>query len=405
MYDINKIRKDFPILQTSVYGKPLVYLDSGATAQKPLVVTETISRIHNHLNANVHRGVHYLSEQCTEEYEAARETIRAFINAPSTKEIVFTASTTAAINLVASSFGDAFVSEGDEIITTEMEHHSNLVPWQMLCKRKKATLKVVPFDDEGNLDLSRLAKLLSSKTKLLAVTHVSNTLGTVNPIKQIVALAHQHNVPVLVDGAQGIVHSHTDVQEMDCDFYAFSGHKLYGPTGIGVLYAKEKWLEAMPPYQYGGEMVATVSIDKATFAELPLKFEAGTPNYIGAIGLASAIAYIQGLGLANIQQHEQRILALATAQAAQVDGMTVYGKAKHKAGILSFLLDGVHHYDAGMILDKMGIAVRTGQLCTEPLLHGLGISGVVRASFALYTSEEDIEALFKGITKVKMMFS
>ncbi len=404
MLDIQKIRADFPILSTTVYGKPLVYFDNGATAQKPKVVIDTINRLHTQQNANIHRGVHYMSEACTAEYENARQSVTSFINAGSTREIVFTAGTTSAINLVASSFGDEFVKEGDEIIVTMMEHHSNFVPWQMLCRRKNAHLKVVELNGYGELDIERLKGFISKKTRLIAAAQTSNVLGTINPIADIVKMAHAHDIPVLIDGAQSIVHSKVDVQALDCDFFVFSGHKLYGPTGIGVLYAKEKWLEAMPPYQYGGDMVRTVTVENTTFAELPLKFEAGTSNYIGAIGLGAAIGYLEGLGMENIRQHEHELLLLADKQAGETEGMTVYGRAKNKAGILSFLLDGVHHYDTGMILDKMGIAVRTGHLCAEPLMTYLGITGLVRASFGLYNTKEEVEILFEGIRKVKQMF-
>ena len=404
MFDIQKIRSDFPILSATVYGKPLVYFDSGATAQKPQVVIDTVNRLHTQQNANIHRGVHYMSEACTAEYENARQSVASFINAKSTREIVFTAGTTAAVNLVASSFGDELVKEGDEIIATMMEHHSNFVPWQMLCRRKNARFRVVEFDENGNLNVEQLKGFINEKTRLIAVSHTSNALGTVNPISEIAKMAHANDIPVLVDGAQSIVHSKIDVQALDCDFFAFSGHKLYGPTGTGVLYAKEKWLDAMPPYQYGGDMVDTVTVENTTFAELPLKFEAGTSNYIGAIGLGAAIGYLEGLGMENIQRYEQELLSLAHKLADKTDGMTVYGKAKNKAGILSFLLDGVHHYDTGMILDKMGIAVRTGHLCAEPLMTHLGITGLVRASFGLYNTKEEVEVLFEGIRKVQQMF-
>lgn len=405
MFDIQKIRSDFPVLSTTVHGKPLVYLDNGATAQKPQVVIDTVNRVHSVQNANIHRGVHYLSETCTAEYEDARQSVASFINAGSIREVVFTAGTTSAINLVASSFGDEFVKEGDEIVVSLMEHHSNFVPWQMLCKRKNARLRVVEFNSNGELDLEQLKSFIGEKTRLIAISQASNVLGTVNPVADIVKLAHARNIPVLVDGAQSIVHGKVDVQELDCDFFVFSGHKLYGPTGIGVLYAKEKWLEAMPPYQYGGDMVDTVTIENTTFADLPLKFEAGTANYVGAIGLGAAIGYLKGLGMENIQQHEHELLLFAHELAEKTDGMTVYGKAKSKVGILSFLLNGVHHYDTGMILDKMGIAVRTGHLCAEPLVTHLGISGLVRASFGLYNTKEEVEVLFEGIRKVRQMFS
>ncbi|MDR0660309.1 MAG: cysteine desulfurase [Prevotellaceae bacterium] len=403
MLDIQKIRSDFPILSTTVCGKPLVYLDNGATAQKPNVVIDTINRLHTRQNANIHRGVHYLSEACTEEYENARRSVVTFINANSTREIVFTAGTTAAINLVASSFGDEFVQEGNEIIVTIMEHHSNFVPWQALCRRKNARLRVVDLTGDGDLDLEQFQEFIGEKTRLITVAQTSNVLGTVNPVSDIIKLAHSYNIPVLVDGAQSVVHSKIDMQALDCDFFTFSGHKFYGPTGIGVLYAKEKWLDVMPPYQYGGDMVATVTVEDTTFADLPLKFEAGTANYIGAIGLGAAIGYLEGLGMENIQQYEQELLQLAHKLADETAGMTVYGRTKRKAGILSFLLDGIHHYDTGMILDKMGIAVRTGHLCAEPLMTYMGVTGLVRASFGLYNTKEEVQALFDGIKKVQQM--
>ena len=404
MLDIQKIRSDFPILSTTIYGKPLVYLDSGATAQKPQVVIDAVNRLHTQQNANIHRGVHYLSEACTAEYENARQTVASFINAASTREVVFTAGTTSAINLVASSFGEEFVSEGDEIVVSIMEHHSNFVPWQQLCKRKNARLRVAELNAKGELDIEQLKQAINENTRLIALTQTSNVLGTVNPIADIVKLAHLHSIPVLVDGAQSVVHSKLDVQALDCDFFVFSGHKLYAPTGIGVLYAKEKWLEAMPPYQYGGDMVGTVTVEDTTFADLPLKFEAGTSNYIGAIGLGAAVGYLSEKGMENIQQHEHELLALAHKLADETEGMTMFGRAQNKAGILSFLLNGIHHYDTGMILDKMGIAVRTGHLCAEPLMTYLGIKGLVRASFGLYNTKEEVELLFEGIRKVQKMF-
>jgi len=402
--NIDKVRADFPILAQTVHGKPLAYLDNGATAQKPVQVLAALDEMHRRLNANVHRGAHYLSEQSTERYERARETVRAFINARSSREVVFTSGTTGAINLVAFSFGEAFVGPGDEVLITEMEHHSNIVPWQLLCARKGATLRVLPFDDRGVLRMDMLRGLLTEKVKIVAVNHVSNTLGTVNPVKEIAAEAHRCGIPVLVDGAQGIHHLGADVQALDCDFYAFSGHKMYGPTGIGVLYGKEEWLERLPPYQGGGDMVGTVTFDETSYAELPLKFEAGTTNYIGAVGLAAAVDYLQALGLEAVAEHEQRLLDHALERLSKVPGLTVYGRAPERVSLVSFLLEGVHPYDTGMILDKLGIAVRTGTHCTEPLLQHFGITGTVRASFALYNTLEEVERLYAGLLRVVEMF-
>ena len=402
--DINKIRADFPILSQTVHGKPLVYLDNGATAQKPLRVLDALDKMHRELNANIHRGAHFLSEQSTEKYEDAREVIRGFMNAESTREIVFTAGTTAAINLVAFSFGEKFVKAGDEVVVSEMEHHSNIVPWQLMCERKGATLKVLPFDDNGVLRIDLLPSLLTEKVRILAVTQASNSLGTINPIKEIIALAHSRNIPVLIDGAQGIHHIGVDVKDIDCDFYAFSGHKIYGPTGIGVLYGKEKWLEQLPPYQGGGDMIATVTFAKTTYAELPLKFEAGTANYIGAVGLAEAIRYMQSIGINAIAEHEEKLLKYATERLLSIPGLKIYGTAPHKVSLVSFLLKNVHPYDTGMILDKLGIAVRTGTHCTEPVMQHFGISGTVRASLGLYNTTEEIDRLYDALLRVKQMF-
>ena len=402
--DINKIRADFPILSQTVHGKPLVYLDNGATAQKPLRVLDALDKMHRELNANIHRGAHFLSEQSTEKYEDAREVIRGFMNAESTREIVFTAGTTAAINLVAFSFGEKFVKAGDEVVVSEMEHHSNIVPWQLMCERKGATLKVLPFDDNGVLRIDLLPSLLTEKVRILAVTQASNSLGTINPIKEIIALAHSRNIPVLIDGAQGIHHIGVDVKDIDCDFYAFSGHKIYGPTGIGVLYGKEKWLEQLPPYQGGGDMIATVTFAKTTYAELPLKFEAGTANYIGAVGLAEAIRYMQSIGINAIAEHEEKLLKYATERLLSIPGLKIYGTAPHKVSLVSFLLKNVHPYDTGMILDKLGIAVRTGTHCTEPVMQHFGIEGTVRASFGLYNTTEEIDRLYDALLRVKQMF-
>ncbi|MDD3568356.1 MAG: cysteine desulfurase [Bacteroidales bacterium] len=403
-FDINKIRADFPILNQQVYGKPLVYFDNGATTQKPTCVLDTIGYFYNQVNSNIHRGVHKLSDESTRAYEEAREVVRSFINAKSTKEIVFTSGTTASINLVAFSFGEAFIAEGDEVIVSEMEHHSNIVPWQLMCERKKATLMVLPFDDSGELQVDKLDGLISPKTKIIAVTHVSNSLGTVNPIKEIITKAHSHNVKVLIDGAQGIKHGVVDVQALDADFYAFSGHKLYGPTGIGVLYGKEDLLEQLPPWQGGGDMIATVSFTKTVYNELPFKFEAGTANYIGAAALATAIKYYQSVGIDNAVRYETELLEYATQQLLAIDGVKIFGTAKDKAPIISFVVGDIHPYDTGMILDKMGIAVRTGTHCTEPVMAHFGIDGTVRASLALYNTRDEIDRLIEGVKRVKMMF-
>ncbi|MDR2801933.1 MAG: cysteine desulfurase [Prevotellaceae bacterium] len=402
-FDITTIRNDFPALQQQIYNKPLIYLDSAATAQKPQCVVDAISEMNEKLNANIHRAIHYLAIQCTERYEQARETVRRFVNAEKTQEIVFTAGTTAAINLVAFSFGERFVQCGDEIVVTEAEHHSNIVPWQLLCERKGAVLKVVPVDDTGRLQTEKLPEIFSGKTRILCVTQVSNVLGVVNPIKEIVQLAHAHGVPVLVDGAQGVVHESVDVQAMDCDFYVFSGHKLYGPTGIGVLYGKEAWLEQLPPYQGGGDMIASVSFDKTTFAELPLKFEAGTANYIGAHGLAVAINYVQGINRAAAHAYERQLTAYAVRQLSAVEGLRIYGTATPKTSVLSFTMDGVHASDAAAILDKLGIAVRTGRLCADTLMQRFGRQGMIRASLAFYNTKGEIDALAGGLRQVQKM--
>jgi len=402
---IEEIRSDFPILSTKAHGKPLIYLDNGATTQKPVQVINMMEELYRTTNANVHRGVHYLSDRVSERYEAARETVRAFINARSREEIVFTAGTTASINAVAFSFGERFVGEGDEILISGMEHHANIVPWQMLCERKKAKLKIIPFSDEGILDLEAYRRLLTDRTRIVAVTHVSNVLGTVNPVKEIVAEAHRHGIPVLVDGAQGIQHGTVDVQDLDCDFYVFSGHKVYGPNGIGVLYGKADMLNELPPYQGGGDMVANVTFEKTTYNVLPFKFEAGTTNFTGAIGLATALDYLSSLGREAVAEREQALLLKATEGLLSVEGVRIYGSAPYKVSVISFLPGTVHQYDAGMILDKMGIAVRTGTHCAQPLMERYGISGTIRASIAFYNTEEEIEALVKGIRKVTEMFA
>ncbi|MCD6200637.1 MAG: cysteine desulfurase [Bacteroidales bacterium] len=403
--NVYKIREDFPILDQQVYGKPLVYLDNGATTQKPLVVLETIDKLYNRENGNVHRGVHHLSTITTENYEAARDTIRKYIHAAHTHEVIFTHGTTSSINAVAFSFGEKYVHAGDEIIVSGMEHHANIVPWQMLCERKEARLKVLPVDETGDLMLDKLEDLISDKTRLLAVTQVSNVLGTINPVKEIVEIAHAHDVPVLVDGAQGIQHEKTDVRDIDCDFYVFSGHKIYGPTGVGVLYGKEKWLNEMPPYQGGGDMIKKVTFEKTLYEDLPLKFEAGTMNYIGAIGLARALEYLQKTGLDQIIAWEKALLDYATEKLKKIPGLHIYGNSKQKASIISFLIGDIHHYDTGMILDKLGIAVRTGHHCAEPLVESYGITGTVRASFAFYNTKEEVDVLYNGLMKVVEMLS
>jgi cysteine desulfurase / selenocysteine lyase len=404
--DIKKIRQDFPILNQTVYGKPLAYFDNGATTQKPKVVLDSIFHFYNSINANIHRGVHKLSEESTKAYEEARETVQDFINAKKTSEIIFTSGATASINLVAFSFGETFVHEGDEVIVSEMEHHSNIVPWQMLCERKKAILKVLPFDDKGELILEKLDELITSKTKILAVTHVSNLLGTVNPIKEIIAKAHSRNVPVIIDGAQGIKHGIVDVQDLDVDFYVIAGHKIYGPTGIGVLYGKEELLNAMVPWQGGGDMVAPngVTFEKTRYNESPFKFEAGTANYIGAAALATALKYYKSIGIDAATAYETELLNYATLKLLAIDGVTIFGNASNKAAIISFIIKNIHPYDTGMILDKMGIAVRTGNHCAQPVVDHFGIDGTVRASLAFYNTFDEIDRLIEGVKKVKEMF-
>ena len=403
-FQVETVRKDFPILSRKIYDKPLVYLDNGATTQKPLPVIDCIHSYHSLKNSSIHRGVHYLSELATEDFENARKTVQHFIHAQHPHEIVFTSGTTASINGVAFSFGEKYINAGDEIIVTEMEHHANIVPWQMLCERKKATLKVIPFSDDGVLQVGELAGLISERTRLIALMHVSNALGTVNPVDKIIDEAHAHNIPVLIDGAQSIQHIPIDVTKMDCDFYVFSGHKIYGPTGIGVLYAKEKWLEAMPPFQGGGEMVDVVTFAKTTYNVLPFKFEAGTPNYIGAIGLAEAMKYIDSLGIENIARHEQKILRYGTEKLENLGYIRMYGTSPHKCSILSFTINGVHPYDAGMVMDKMGIAVRTGTHCAQPVMQHFGVDGTIRASLAMYNTEDEMDALVEAVKRVKTMF-
>jgi cysteine desulfurase/selenocysteine lyase len=402
--DINQIRKDFPILDRQVYGKPLVYLDNGATTQKPRVVVDSIVDEYYSVNANVHRGVHYLSQQATELHEASRETVRQFINARSTNEIVFTRGTTESINLMAASFGEEFMGEGDEVIVSVMEHHSNIVPWQLLAARKGIQIKVIPMNDRGELLLDEYERLFTERTKLVSVAQVSNVLGTVNPIKQMARTAHEHGVPFLVDAAQSTPHMKVDVQDLDVDFLVFSGHKVYGPTGVGVLYGKEEWLDRMPPYQGGGEMIQTVSFEKTVFNELPFKFEAGTPDYIGTTGLAKALDYVTAIGMDNIARHEHELLTYATEGLLSIPGMRIFGQAAEKGSVISFLVGDIHHFDLGTLLDRLGIAVRTGHHCAQPLMQRLGIEGPVRASFGLYNTKEEIDILVKGIDRVRKMF-
>lgn len=404
MYDIQKIREDFPILSRKIYGKPLVYLDNGATTQKPRCVVEAIVDEYYSVNANVHRGVHFLSQQATELHEAAREKVRAFINAKSSNEIVFTRGTTESINLLATSFGEAFINEGDEIIVSEMEHHSNIVPWQMLAERRGASIRVIPIDDKGELLLDEYEKLFTEKTRIVCVTHVSNVLGTINPVKRIVDIAHQHGVPVLVDGAQSAPHMKIDVQDIGCDFFAFSGHKIYGPTGVGVLYGKEDLLDKLPPYQGGGEMIQNVSFEKTTFNELPYKFEAGTPDYVGTNSLAKALDYVSAIGMDNIFAYEHELTRYATEQLSNIEGMRIFGQSDNKDAVISFLVRDIHHLDMGTLLDRLGIAVRTGHHCAQPLMTHYGIEGTVRASFGIYNTKEEIDVLVAGIKRVSGMF-
>ena len=405
MYDINKIRTDFPILSREVYGKPLVYLDNAATTQKPLCVLDAMRDEYLNVNANVHRGVHYLSQQATDLHEAAREKVRQFVNARKIEEIVFTRGTTEAINLVASSFCESQMKAGDEVIVTEMEHHSNIVSWQLQAMKQGIVVKHLALNDEGELLIGQLEPLISKRTKLISVAHVSNVLGTVNPVDEIVRIAHQHGIPVLVDGAQSAPHFKIDVQAMDCDFFAFSGHKMYGPTGIGVLYGKEEWLEKLPPYQGGGEMIDKVTWEKTTFERLPFKFEAGTPDYVATHGLAKAIDYIDSIGFDAIQQHEQTLTRYCMEQLMTIEGMKIYGPvADQRDAVVSFNVGDIHHLDMGTLLDRLGIAVRTGHHCAQPLMDRLGISGTVRASFAFYNTKEEVDTLVAGIRRVAQMF-
>lgn len=404
MFDINKIREDFPILGREVYGRPLVYLDNAATTQKPRCVVEAITDEYYNVNANVHRGVHYLSQQATDLHEAAREKVRLFINARSTNEIIFTRGTTDSLNLVVSSFCDGMMQEGDEVIVSVMEHHSNIVPWQLQAAKKGISIRVIPMTDEGELRLDEYEKLFTERTKIVSVTHVSNVLGTVNPVEEMIHIAHEHGVPVMVDGAQSTPHFAVDVQAMDCDFFAFSGHKMYGPTGIGVLYGKEEWLDRLPPYQGGGEMIESVSFEKTVFEHLPFKFEAGTPDYVATTGLAKAIDYMTAVGMDNIQRHEHELTEYAMQRLSEVEGIRIFGCAPRKDAVVSFLVGDIHHLDMGTLLDRLGIAVRTGHHCAQPLMIRLGIQGTVRASFAMYNTREEIDALASGIERVSKMF-
>ena len=404
MYNIQKVRDDFPILSRTVYDRPLVYLDNAATTQKPLCVLDAMRDEYLNVNANVHRGVHYLSQQATDLHEAARETVRRFINAPKTEEIIYTRGTTESINLVVSSFCEEFMGEGDEVIVSVMEHHSNIVPWQLQAAKRGIALKVIPIDDSGNLLMDEYEKLFSDRTKIVSVAHVSNTLGTVNPVKDIVRIAHEHGVPVMVDGAQSTPHFKVDVQDLDCDFFAFSGHKIYGPTGVGVLYGKEEWLDRLPPYQGGGEMIESVSFERTVFERLPFKFEAGTPDYVATHGLATALNYVSALGMDNIAAHERELTAYCMEQMQTIPGIRLFGTTPDKDAVVSFLVGDIHHLDMGTLLDRLGIAVRTGHHCAQPVMDRLGVQGVVRASFALYNTKEEIDALVSGVKRVAMMF-
>lgn len=404
MYNIQQVRDDFPILARTVYDKPLVYLDNAATTQKPLCVLDAMRDEYLNVNANVHRGVHYLSQQATDLHEAARETVRQFINAPKTEEIIFTRGTTESINLVVSSYVDAFMHEGDEVIVSVMEHHSNIVPWQLQAARKGIALRVIPMTDTGALDMRAFEQLFNERTRFVSVAHVSNVLGTVNPVKDICRIAHSHGVPVLVDGAQSTPHFKVDVQDIDCDFFAFSGHKIYGPTGVGVLYGKEAWLDRLPPYQGGGEMIESVTFERTVFEKLPFKFEAGTPDYVATHGLATALKYVSNLGMDNIAAHERELTTYCMEQMRTIPGMRLFGDTPQKDAVVSFLVGDIHHLDMGTLLDRLGIAVRTGHHCAQPLMERLGIQGTVRASFALYNTKDEIDALVSGIRRVSTMF-
>lgn len=404
MLDVNTIRKDFPILEREVHGKPLIYLDNGATTQKPRSVVEKIEEGYYKNNANIHRGVHHLSQVATEAHEDARRTVQKFINAEHAHEIIFTRGTTESINLVASSFVDQFMQKDDEVIISTMEHHSNIVPWQLQAEKKGIKLRVVNINEKGELDMEHFKSLINEKTKLVSIMHVSNVLGTINPVKEIIDIAHSADVPVLIDGAQSIPHLGVDVQALDADFYVFSAHKIYGPTGMGVLYGKAKWLDKMPPYHGGGEMIATVSFEKTTFNELPFKFEAGTPDYIGSTAFAEALNYVSAIGMDNIAAYEDELLHYAMERMKAIENIRFFGTSENKSGVISFLVGDIHHYDMGMLLDRLGIAVRTGHHCAQPLMHHMGIEGTVRASFGIYNTKEEIDALVAGVQRVSSMF-
>ena len=396
-------RQDFPILDQKVNGYPLVYFDNAATTQKPQVVIDALTDYYKTINSNIHRGVHYLSQKATDQFEVARRTAQAFINAPSPKEIIFTRGTTESINLIASSFGKRFLHEGDEVLISEMEHHANIVPWQIICDEKKARLRVIPFDETGTLKMDEYGKLLSDKTKIVAITYVSNTLGTINPIEEIIRMAHARHIPVMVDGAQAMSHIPVDVQALDCDFFCFSGHKMYAPMGIGVMYGKAKWLNEMPPYQGGGEMIKTVTFERTTYNELPFKFEAGTPAVGDAIGLKTAIDYVQSIGIENIARREHELLSYATEELLKIDGVKIIGTSQNKSAIISFIINGIHHFDAGTLIDQMGVAVRTGHHCTQPVVDHFGIPGTIRASFAFYNTEAEIDQMVKAVKQAVIM--
>lgn len=406
MYNINSVREDFPILSRQVYKKPLVYLDNAATTQKPRCVVEAMTDEYYNVNANVHRGVHYLSQQATDLHEQARETVRQFINARSTAEVIFTRGTTESANLIVSSFCDEFMTEGDEVIISTMEHHSNIVPWQLQAAKKGIAIKVIPMHDDGTLDMEAYAQLFSDRTRIVSVTQVSNVLGTINSVKDIIRIAHEHDVPVMIDGAQSTPHFKVDVQDLDCEFFTFSGHKIYGPTGIGVLYGKEDWLDRLPPYQGGGEMIESVTFEKTTFERLPFKFEAGTPDYVATHGLATALNYVTALGMDNIARHEQELTRYAMERMSQIEGMRIFGPqdAAVKDAVISFQVGNIHHLDMGTLLDRLGIAIRTGHHCAQPLMDRLGIAGTARASFALYNTREEVDILVAGIERVARMF-
>ena len=404
-FNIDKIREDFPALNQEIYGQPLVYFDNAATTQKPKAVIERISNYYSTINSNVHRGVHHLSQQATDAFERTRKKIQEYINAAHSHEIIITKGATDSINLVANSFGKKFLKPGDEVIISALEHHANIVPWQMICEEKGASLKIIPLTDNKELDLLAFQKLITDKTKIVAVTHISNAIGVINPIREIIKIAHKQNIPVMIDGAQGIVHDRIDVQEYDCDFYCFSSHKFYGPMGVGILYGKEKWLNEMPPYQTGGEMIKNVTFEKTTFNELPYKFETGTPNVADVIGFEAAIEYIESIGIVNIQTYEQELINYATHKLKTIDNVEILAENAPRAGVVSFLINDIHPYDAGMIIDKFGIALRTGNHCAQPLMHLLGIQGTIRASFAFYNTKEEIDKLAEAIVKVQEMFA